>query len=58
MSDWCLEAKILDKILLIADIDRCFIAANLEETGGATSKEDGTRLCRWKFLEILVRIAD
>ena len=64
MASWCEEAKLLDKVLLIADIDRCFIAANLddiEKTGATTSTNDGSsenRLCRYKFLEILVRIAD
>ena len=65
MGNWCEEAGLLDKQLLVADIDRCFIAANLEDLttgqGNPISADDGnpgTSLCRYEFLEILVRIAD
>ena len=34
MGNWCEEAKLLDKSLVVSDIDRCFIAANLDDITG------------------------
>ena len=64
MGNFCEEAKLYDRTLHVADIDRCFIAANLSsdiagvEGIGVDDGKPNSMLCRYEFLEILVRIAD
>lgn len=47
--------KIIDKNLTSQDIDRTFIAVNFEEVD--LKNNDEKSLCRYKFMEIIVRLA-
>ena len=51
----CKDWKIVDKNLSQQDIDRIFIAVNFEEVD--LEANDDKSLCRYEFLEIMVRMA-
>jgi hypothetical protein len=55
-SNFCDKCKIFDKNVIIATIDRIFIATNVELEKTTTDNPDKA-LCRYEFFEILVRIA-
>ena len=54
---FCDTVKFLDKACKQSDIDRLFIAVNFEVDDNMEDNPD-KELCRYEFLEILVRIAD
>jgi hypothetical protein len=51
----CKDWKIVDRNLTQQDIDRIFIAVNFEEVD--LDANDDSSLCRYEFMEIMVRIA-
>lgn len=54
-SNFCDKCKIFDKNVVIATIDRIFIATNVELEKMDDNPDKA--LCRFEFFEILVRIA-
>ena len=59
-SRFCDRAKIADRVKLTQSVlDGMFIAANWEEKGADENDDNPDRaLCRFEFMEIIVRIAD
>ena len=55
-SHFCKEAEMYDKDCKISDIDRFFVTVNYEVVD-LPENPDRT-LCRYEFIEILVRIAN
>jgi hypothetical protein len=55
-SKFCEESRIIDKNCNLSMIDRAFIAVNFEEED--LDDNPNRELCRYEFMEILVRIAD
>ena len=55
-SNWCSECGILDKKVTSATVDNAFVATNFEEED--LDDNPNRELCRYEFLEILVRLAD
>ena len=54
-SKHCDNWGIIDKDLTMQDVDRSFIATNFEEVD--LDNNDDKSLCRYEYLEILVRLA-
>jgi hypothetical protein len=54
-SNFCERCKILDKHVVLATIDRIFIATNVELEKMENNPDKA--LCRFEFYEILVRLA-
>lgn len=54
-SNFCEKCKIFDKNVILATIDRIFIATNVELE--KMDENPDKALCRFEFFEILVRIA-
>ncbi|CDW89852.1 UNKNOWN [Stylonychia lemnae] len=55
-TTFCEQCKVLDKNVVLATIDRLFIATNVEIE--STSDSPDKSLCRYEFFEILVRLAN
>jgi hypothetical protein len=53
------KSKILDKNVNLAAIDRAFIATNVKtrDSPGDIPQKPGNALCRFEWLEIIVRLA-
>jgi hypothetical protein len=53
------KSKILDKNVNLAAIDRAFLATNVKtrEQGSDIAGKPGNALCRFEFLEVVVRLA-
>jgi hypothetical protein len=55
-SKFCEESGIIDKNCSLSMIDRAFIATNFEDDD--IDDNPNRELCRYEFMEILIRIAD
>lgn len=55
-TNYCEQSKIPDKNVVLATIDRLFIATNVELE--ALDDNPDKALCRFEFFEILVRLAN
>ncbi len=55
-SKFCIESGIIDKNCTFSMVDRAFIAVNFEVDD--IDDNPNRELCRYEFMEILVRIAD
>ena len=56
-TTFCDHCKVLDKNVVLATIDRLFIATNVELDSSSPSENPDKALCRYEFFEILVRLA-
>jgi hypothetical protein len=56
-ADFAIKSKMPDNIVNLSTLDRTFIAANLK-VDAAASTDGSNGLCRFEFLEILVRLAN
>lgn len=56
-SNFCDKCKIFDKNVIIATIDRIFIATNVNVEMEKSADNPDKALCRYEFYEILVRVA-
>ncbi len=56
-TSYCQQRGLLDRQVNFSVIDRLFIAVNVDIEGANTMDNLGRALCRYEFLEILVRIA-
>lgn len=55
-AKFCDDAEIIDKNCNVGMVDRAFIAVNYEEEN--LDDNPNRELCRYEFMEILIRIAD
>lgn len=55
-TKFCEQSHIIDKFCDVGLVDRMFIAVNFEEE--ELDDNPDRELCRYEFMEILVRIAD
>jgi len=56
---FCKEIIIMDKVITLSVVDRLFVAVNFEDNSNGYEGEDNPDklLCRYEFLEILIRLA-
>ena len=59
--DFCNEISVLDDKVTIIEIDKAFVAANMEDDDDSGDEDTGANpareLCRYEFIEILIRLA-
>jgi hypothetical protein len=57
-ENFCHDSKMVDKYLSVRQIDQAFIAVNFDDNELEEEDNASRELCRYEFMEILVRIAD
>ena len=59
--DFCNEISVIDNKVDIIEIEKTFVAANKKgddpEADGTAGNNPSTELCRYEFIEILIRLA-